>query len=180
MRTEGGTGGTQVILGQQSCQCQRCLGQAEARARIGVGRQGFARIQRLFYAEVDRAQADKGIAYPPGKHLDGRLAIERHGYVYHRPSVFKTVRRSIGPPSGEIEADGTAGPDDLVFLQGVPRENGTAAYSGDDGLAKASECRLSVMRTRFPGRELREEHAHARLGYRIGGVEYEVFTARSY
>ena len=83
-----------------------------------------------FGSEVDGADHDFAVQRHAGEDLHWRLAIEIERDIHHRAAAFQAIRRRVSPTSGQIDADRTPSPHDLV----VDRRADWRAFFGSDAV----------------------------------------------
>ena len=53
--------------------------------------------------------------------LQGRLTVQLDGHVHHVATLHHTVRRRVGPSTGNIDSHRRAGPHDLIVIDRLNR-----------------------------------------------------------
>jgi len=95
--------------------------------------------EEVFGPEIDRSDHDIWSPTNLDEDLDGWVTIQVDGEIDDLPSELQAVGWGIGPSPCEVEADGTAGRDDLVFDQGTEGSCGFLADEVDEALSEDCE-----------------------------------------
>ena len=114
-RSRAGVG---AEAGMKSGKGERGLGEGKFPSNLRAVLEILEILDARFRAEIDRSHDEMLLRSHPCKNLHGRLAIEFQRDIHDGAAVFQAVGRSVRPTASEIDANGTAAPDDLV-LHGI-------------------------------------------------------------
>ena len=128
-----------VKTGEKTGESQSCLGKGEGILGMREGIEFFIRSDAFLQAEVDGAHDQFRAVAKFRKDLDGWLAVQIDGQIQDFAAVFDAIGGRVGPTASEVESNGAAGPDDLVFEDVPARQSGRKLCFTADEVAQAAK-----------------------------------------
>ena len=83
-----------------------CLGDGEGRTDMHEVHQLFVGLHNLYGTEVDATKHDAVILGGFDVGMQGGLAIQFDGQIDDIATLHETVRRGVGPASGDVDTNG--------------------------------------------------------------------------
>ena len=133
-------------VGQEACKGKCGLGYGERTSHVAEVGQLFEGFDALHGTEVDAAEHYMRLATWSDVGLQRRLSVEFYCKVHHVSSFCETIRRCVGPSTGNVDAHRTACPH---YLVGIYRHAWLLLHGGlrsDEPLTEKGESLLFKFR----------------------------------
>ena len=108
-------------LWEETAECQCGLRYGEGASHLIEESKLFVGVDGLLCAEIDAFADDVRLFAGLHIYLQGLLSVELNGQVHHIASCVDAEGWGVGPPSGNVDANGRASPYNLVGIDSEVR-----------------------------------------------------------